>query len=173
MIKELQRNVRGIVEAGNARMEEMEAKNARMDTLQMELEAARARMEGMKIDTEAAKARMEEMEATFASTDALQMELNQIRESRFEMCRANLLTALVKKLCTDTGKTIPDTHESTEWNSLAKSFSETEVKRATQDFKICQNSAAVITVLDRYSDVSRKPRGFFHNSALNNNLTSM
>lgn len=147
-IRDLERNVHSIVETWNARMEEMEAKLARTDALQIEIEA-----------TEAC---MEEMEAKLAPTDALQMELDHIRESRFNMCRANLLTALVKKLCADINRTIPNIHESTNWNSLAKSFSETEVKRATQDFKICQNSAAVITVLDRYSDVSRKPCGFFH-----------
>lgn len=150
-LKELERNVHSIVETGNARAanleKQLETANARVANLEKQLEDMRMELQDQKEETAPEKRLSRSIE-----TD------------RFKMLKANLLTDLMKKLCKDTGKTIPDTFDGPKWSSYAKSFHETEVKKATQGFKICRNTAAVIGALKKYDKVSLGIQGFCHES---------
>lgn len=102
-----------------------------------------------------------------AETATVSETLLELQSERFTLFRANLLTALVKKLCIDTKKTSPDStsgadegggHKVTRWASLAGSFEKEEVKKATQHFNISKQSDLIMKALGRYSEVSLKPR---------------
>lgn len=103
-------------------------------------------------------------------------ELEKMRKSRFIMCRSNLLTALVKKLFRDIvkktarGRTSQEDdnagHKITKLAALAGSFREADIKKATKDFEISQNSKEVVRVLKKYSQVSLTPPRSCHNSGV-------
>lgn len=138
----LQKNLQEVNEKANAATAVANAANARSADTEKRLE-----------DTEK---RLEESEESRKKSD----------RSRFVLLRANLLTALVKKLCADTNKSTPDStsqgvnnagHKITRWVQLAESFKEAEVKKATQDFKISRRSRSVVRALAKYSKVSLEP----------------
>ncbi|MCJ1266479.1 hypothetical protein MMC22_006364 [Lobaria immixta] len=89
------------------------------------------------------------------------------------MFRANLLTPLVKKSSADTNKETPDNnpeggkdadHKGTRWAKLAGRFGKSEVKKATQDFKISPNSKAIIGFLKKYSKYVKERNEAAHES---------
>ncbi|MCJ1264021.1 hypothetical protein MMC22_003892 [Lobaria immixta] len=117
--------------------------------------------------------RKNEIKECAALIKELQIGSRRVERSRFIMFRANLLTAVVKKLSAGTHKKTPDkspegskdaVHKGSGWAQLAESFDEAEVKKATQDFKISQNSKAVVGVLKKYSQYVKKGNAAAHKS---------
>lgn len=93
-------------------------------------------------------------------------ELEKLQESSFIICRANLTTALVKKLSVEIDKrSTPERtsqgdndtgHNGTKWARLAEIITEADIKKANP-LGISKIAKAVKKVLRNYSEVSLKP----------------